>query len=253
VSARRAGLLLPGLVTLAGTMVLIALGTWQLERKAWKEGLIDTLSQRLTAPPIPLPRPDQWASLNQADNEFRRVSFHAEYLPGKEAAVWASGSGLRDDVKPPGFFVFTPARLPGGEVLAINRGFVSDARPKGSSPRPAATAGPVEVVGILRWPEPRDWFLTTPYDKAAGLWFVRDHGEIARENGWGPVAPFYIERQSQQPPDGLASPGPFKARLSNNHLQYALTWYGLALVLLGVFAVWARGRLRAGRADASGA
>jgi surfeit locus 1 family protein len=243
-TARRAGLLLPGLLTLAGVLVLLALGTWQMERKAWKESLVDTLNRRLTAPPVPLPRPDQWATLNQQQDEFRRVRFGAEYLPANEAAVWASGSSLRDDVKPPGFFVFTPARLAGGEVVAINRGFVADARPKGTSARPPTTPGPVEITGILRWPEQQGWFLTTAYDKAAGLWFVRDHREMARENGWGAGAPFYIERELQQPPDGLPSPGAFRANLSNNHLQYALTWYGLALVLVTVFGVWARARWR---------
>jgi surfeit locus 1 family protein len=246
-------LLLPGLVTLAAFVVLVLLGTWQLERKAWKQGLIDTLTRRLSAPPASLPMPDRWASLKQEENEFHRVAFRTEFLPGKEALVWASGSALREDVKPPGFFVFTPARLPSGEVVVINRGFVREARPIGSTPRPPPAVGPVEVVGILRWPEPKGWFLTAAYDKAADLWFVRDQRVIAAERGWGAVAPFYIEREAQQPPDGLPSPGALKPTLPNNHLQYALTWYGLAAVLAAVFGVWVRGRLRAARTDAPGA
>ncbi len=241
-AAHRPGLLLPVLVVLAAFAVLAALGTWQLERKAWKDDLIDTLTQRLTAPPVALPPPGQWAGLNQEQEEFRRVRFRAEYLPGKEALVWATGSGLREDVKPPGFFIFTPARLASGEAVAINRGFVREAKPTGASPRPAPAAGPVEVVGIMRWPEPTGWFLATAYDKSADLWFVRDQRAMAAEHGWGAVAPFYIERETQQPPDGLPSPGAFRPNLPNNHLQYALTWYGLALVLLAVFGVWAWGR-----------
>lgn len=240
--AARRGLMLPALMALAGFAVLIALGTWQLERKAWKENLIDTLNRRLNAAPMALPPPERWASLNQEQDEFRRVKFRAQYLPGKEALVWANPSGLRDDVKSPGVFVFTLARLASGDVVAVNRGFVADQKPTGATARPAPAPGAVEITGILRWPEPKGWELTAAYDKGAQLWFTRDHLAMASENGWGAVAPFYIERETQQPPDGLPAPGPFKASLPNNHLQYALTWYGLAAVLAAVFVFWVRSR-----------
>jgi len=238
--ALRRGLFLPALVALVAFAVLIALGTWQLERKAWKENLIETLNRRLNAAPVALPPPERWASLNPEQDEFTRVKFRAQYLSGKDALVWATGSALRDDVKSPGIFVFTPARLASGDMVAINRGYVADQKPTGATARPAPAAGTVEITGILRWPEPKGWELTAAYDKGAQLWFTRDHAAMARENGWGAVAPFYIEREAQQPPDGVPTPGPFKASLPNNHLQYALTWYGLALVLIAVFGFWAR-------------
>lgn len=243
-SARRRGLLLPTLLTLAAFAVLVTLGTWQLQRKAWKAALIDTLGQRLTAAPAELPPPAQWPSLRQDRDEFTRVKFRAEYLPGKEALVWATGSALRDDVKGPGIFVFTPARVAADEVVAVNRGYVADQKPTGATARPAPAPGRVEITGILRWPEPKGWELTVPYDKGAELWFVRDHLAMAQERGWGAVAPFYIEREAQTPADGLPPPGPLKPNLPNNHLQYAVTWYGLALVLLVVFGFWVRSRWR---------
>jgi cytochrome oxidase assembly protein ShyY1 len=236
---------MPGIAVAIAFAILIALGTWQLQRKAWKEELIETLTRRLTAAPAALPPPAQWAALRQDKDEFTRVKFRADYLPGQEAVVWATGSGLRDDVKGPGVFVFTPARVASGETIAINRGFVADQKPTGATKRPAPVTAAAEITGILRWPEPKGWQLTTAYDKGAQLWFVRDHLAIAQENGWGPVAPFYIEREAQQPADGLPPPGPFKPNLPNNHLQYAITWYGLAAVLLAVFGFWLRGRLRA--------
>lgn len=241
-SAFRRGLFLPSLVTLIAFAVLIALGTWQLQRKAWKEELIGTLTQRFAAAPVDLPPPAQWTSLRQDRDEFTRVKFRAEYLPGKEALVWATGSGLRDDVKGPGVFVFTPARLAAGETVAVNRGYVADQQPTGATKRPAPASGPVEITGILRWPEPKGWELTAAYDKGAQLWFVRDQRAMAQEYGWRHVAPFYIERESQTPADGLPPPGPLKPNLPNNHLQYAVTWYGLALVLLAVFGFWVRSR-----------
>lgn len=243
-SAVRRGLLVPSLAVLIAFAFLIALGTWQLQRKAWKEDLIDTLTRRFAAAPVDLPPPSQWTALRQDRDEFTRVKFRAEYRPGNEALVWATGSGLRDDVKGPGVFVFTPAQLASGETVIVNRGYVADQTPTGATKRPAPAQGPVEITGVLRWPEPKGWELTTPYDKGAQLWFVRDQSAMAKEYGWQQVAPFYIEREAQQPADGLPPPGPLKANLPNNHLQYAVTWYGLAAVLLGVFGFWLRGRQR---------
>jgi surfeit locus 1 family protein len=241
-SAIRRGLLVPSLVTLIAFAILISLGTWQLQRKAWKENLIETLTRKFAGPAIDLPPPAQWASLRQDKDEFTRVKFRADYLQGKDAIVWATGSGLRDDVKGPGIFVFTPATLPQGEVVVINRGYVAEQKPTGATKRPAPVEGPAEITGILRWPEQKGWELTTSFDKGAQLWFVRDQTAMAQEYGWGNVAPFYIERESQQPADGIAPPGLLSPHLPDNHLQYAVTWYGFAVVLLAVFGFWVRSR-----------
>jgi surfeit locus 1 family protein len=242
VPVRRKGLLIPGVFTLTALAVLLGLGIWQIERKAWKEDLIETLTRRFAAAPVELPPPAQWASLRPEKDEFTRVKFRAQYWPGQEAVVWATGSGLRDDVVGPGVFVFTAAKIASGEAIVINRGFVADQKPTGATKRPAPVEAPAEITGILRWPEPKGWELTTSYDKGAQLWFVRDHLAMAQEYSWQGVAPFYIEREAQQPADGLPPPGPLKPNLPNNHLQYAVTWYGLAVVLLGVFGFWVRSR-----------
>ena len=240
-SSRR-GLFLPSAVTLIAVAILISLGTWQLQRKAWKDELVATLRQKLNAAPVALPPPAQWPSLQQTRDEFTRVKFRADYAPGKEAVVWATGSGLRDDVKGPGIFIFTPVRLSSGETVIINRGFVADQKPTGAIKRPAPVQGPAEITGIMRWPEPKAWQLSTPYDRDAQLWFVRDHLAMAPEMGWERAAPFYIEREAQMPADGLPPPGRLNANLPNNHLQYALTWYALAMVLIAVFGFWVRSR-----------
>jgi surfeit locus 1 family protein len=236
--------MLPIAIVVTALAVLVSLGAWQLERRVWKERLIETLTQRLSAPPVALPPPEEWSRLDPENYEYRRVRFRAEFLPDKDALLWASISGMRDDVRPPGFFAFTPARLPSGGVVVVNRGFLRDARPTGASARPAAAPGIVEVVGVLRWPEPKPWFLTAPFSKKDRLWFIRDQHAMAAEHGWGEVAPFYIERETQVPPDGLPAAGPFKPNLPNNHLHYALTWFGLAAVLAVIFAIWLRGRRR---------
>ena len=74
------------------------------------------------------------------------------------------------------------------------------------------------------------------------IWMVRDPAAMAAAKGWGAVAPFYIEQEAPVPPGGLPHPAPLKPQLRNDHLQYAITWYGLAAVLVVMFAIWARRR-----------
>ena len=101
------------------------------------------------------------------------------------------------------------------------------------------------MVGALRWPESASWFVRE-YDPAAGyLVCCAITMAMAPAKCWGAVAPFYVELESPQPPDGLPRAGALTANLRNEHLQYAITWYGLALVLVVMFAFWIRGRGRA--------
>ena len=128
------GLFIPAVIVFA---VLIALGTWQLQRKAWKEDLIATLTERLAAPPGALPAPANWPRLDRDDTEYRRVAFTATFDDSKEALVYAAASAFRPDVSGPGYWVFAPARLADGSVVMVNRGFVPQNRP---IPPPARAA-----------------------------------------------------------------------------------------------------------------
>jgi len=249
-SSRRSwvGLLVP---TLLAFIVLIGLGTWQIQRKAWKEGLIAALDAQLAAAPIALPSAASWPRLDRKNDEYRRVTFAAEFDHGKEALVFAAPSTFRPDISDPGYWVFTPARLADGSIVMVNRGFVPDGRQEPASRPQGQIAGPVEITGSMRWPEAHHWF--TPADEPAkNLWFAADPQAIAAakglnkglNEGLGAVAPFYVEQESPVPPGGLPQPGKLKVTLPDNHLQYALTWYGLALVLVIWFAVWAYGQTR---------
>jgi surfeit locus 1 family protein len=241
---RRWGSLVAALiVTMAALAILLGLGTWQLQRLTEKEQIIAKLDQRLSAPPIPLPSRDAWSSLERERDEFRRVTFPAEFLTDQEAPVYSPGSAFRPDVSGPGYWVFTPARLLGGSVIVVNRGFVPEARRDPASRAEGQVKGVVDMVGVLRWPEARGSFM--PADKPdQNQWFVRDHLVMAEARGWGPVAPFFVDLEAPAPPGGLPKPGKLQARLPNNHLQYAITWYGLAGALVLVFGFWMRQRLR---------
>ena len=95
----------------------------------------------------------------------------------------------------------------------------------------------------MRWAGERPWF--TPADEPNNnLWFAARPAAIAAAKGLTGVAPFYVEQESPVPPGGLPKPGKLKVTLPDNHLQYALTWYGLALVLVVMFAAWAYGQGR---------
>jgi len=239
--ARRSwlGLLVPAALAFA---LLIALGVWQLQRRAWKEDLIATLTARAIAAPEPLPGAARWPQLDQATDEYRRVRFTAEFDYSREALVFAAATGFRPDVSGPGYWVFAPARLADHTSVIVNRGFVPDTRQAADSRREGQLPGPVEIVGAMRWPDARHWF-TPNDDPAHNLWFSRDPESIAAAKGLssdpGAVAPFYVEQESPVPPGGLPQPGKLVVALPDNHLQYALTWFGLAAVLAGVFSSWA--------------
>lgn len=241
-SSLRRGLVIPSIAAACAFAVLIGLGTWQVERKAWKEALIATVSERFAAPPVALPPPAEWARLDAAADEFRRIRFTAELINDKEALVFTTGSSLHGGDGGPGYWVFTPARLD-DRIVMINRGFVPEQRKDPATRRQAQIAGPVEIVGVMRWPE-RPGLFTPAAEPGKNLWFARDPVDMAQAKGLGPVAPFYVEQESPPAPGGLPQAGALQPTFPNNHLGYALTWYGLALVFAGSFSVWFVGRWR---------
>jgi len=222
--------------------VLTALGTWQMERLAWKQGLIAELDKKLSAKPVDLPPRERWGGLNPTADEFRRVAFPAEFIGGEEALVYSSGSSLRPDAAGPGYWVFAPARLSDGSIVLVNRGFVPEG--KQAADAHAQASGVVDIVGVMRWPEARGPF-TPKDDPAKGLWFVRDPAAMAAARKWDVTAPFYVDQEAPVPSGGLPKAGPLRAALPNNHLQYAVTWYGLALATFVAALFFWRSRRRA--------
>lgn len=229
--------LLSALAVLAAFLVLAGLGTWQLQRKAWKDGLLATLDARLAAAPTPLPASAAWVQLDQAGDEFRRVRFAGAFLHDYEALVYTAGSSLRAGPPTgPGYEVFTPARLADGRLVMVDRGFVPEKQRLAAHRPEGQIVAPVQIVGALRWPEARTAY--TPADQPAkNLWFVRDPQAIAAAKGID-VAPFYVVQESPSPPGGWPQPARLVPRLPNSHLQYAVTWYGLAFALLAVSIAW---------------
>ncbi len=240
---RRSGVIGATVFAVAGIAILSGLGIWQLERKVWKENLIATLDTRLARAPEALPPPANWPQLKEAADEYRRVSFPAEFLAGQEALVYTAGSSFRPDVQGPGYWVFAPARLAGGSIVLVDRGFVPADRKDPASRPQGEPHGAIDVVGVMRWPETRGMF-TPADDPKTNVWYLRDPAGMAAAKKWDTAAPFYIEQEAPVPPGGWPKPGKLVVSLPDNHLQYAITWFGLALGLAGVYGVWLAGRLR---------
>lgn len=236
-----------GLITLAMVALLIGLGVWQLQRRVEKHGLIAALTERLAAAPQPLPPPPQWSTLTPAHDEFRRVQFSASYEARPDAMVYSVGSAVRSDISGPGTWAFLPARLSTGETVVINTGFVQntmqDRAQQDRAVTRLVTGAPLDMTGYIRFPE-SPGALTPASNPGARLWFVRDHRAMATALGWGEVAPFYIDLETPAPESGIPKPGPLDVHLKDDHLQYAITWFGLAAVVIIAFAVWARGHGR---------
>jgi surfeit locus 1 family protein len=224
----RTRLFWPAIFTCLCCAFLVSLGIWQLQRLAWKEGLIAQIEARAKAPPTALPDPDQWPSLDPQSYEYRHVELDGTLENDKEALVFRpSGGGAMQE---PGYLVLTPLRLASGAYVIVNRGFVTEANKDPST----------HIIGLMRQPESRNFF--TPADNpASGQYFTRDPALIAAHFGLSNAAPFSIDADAAPlPPGSWPKGGATVLAFPNNHLSYALTWFGLALALLGVFIAFAR-------------
>ena len=237
-------LLFPGITALLGFAVLIGLGVWQLQRLEWKEALIARVTARLDAPAAAAPGPAEWSKLDLAADEYQPVAITGRFENDREIHVVQALTEPRGHYGGFGHMVLTPLLTAGGWIVYVNRGFVPQERTDPASRKASQIDGDTTVTGLLRAPHRRSWFM--PGDDAGkNEWFSRDPAVYARAAGMPPdrVAPYIIDARADPTlPGGLPQGGETIVDFPNNHLQYALTWFGLAAALAGVFAVFAWGR-----------
>ncbi len=223
---------------LAGLMLLlalgfVALGIWQVQRRAWKLDLIERVEAGTRAAPIPAPGPPQWPGLDVRGSEYRRVAATGRFLHDRETLVQAV------TVRGAGFWVLTPLRTAQGTIM-VNRGFVPSDRRDPASRAAGQLGGSVTVIGLIRATEPKGGFLRTN-DPAGRRWYSRDVAAIAAAQGVGPAAPFFIDADATPNPGGWPVGGLTVLRFNNNHLVYAFTWFALAgISLAAFFLLWRR-------------
>ncbi|ARM91538.1 surfeit locus 1 family protein (plasmid) [Rhizobium sp. CIAT894] len=222
---------------------LAALGTWQVERLAWKRDLIARVDQRVHAPPAPAPAtPADWSRVNTTDDEYRRVTAVGMLANDKETLVYAS------TILGPGYWVMTPLMLADGTSILVNRGFVPTDRRDPASRREGQPSEPVEITGLIRMTEPKGSLLKSN-DVAADRWYSRDVAAIAQKRGLSAVAPYFIDADATPNPGGLPVGGLTIIRFPNNHLVYAITWYGLSAMALALLVFILRAEIGRGRRE----
>ncbi len=204
----------------------LALGTWQLYRRAWKLDLIARVEARVNAAPVLAPGPEEWSNITAKSDEYLRVRASGTFLIQSATAVRAlTELGA-------GYWILMPLRTPDGSIIMINRGFVAASDSSGIA-QTKATPGMQTITGLLRLSEPGGGFLRHN-DPTADRWYSRDVQAIAKSRGLVAVAPYFIDAdRASSPGTGVDSPvgGLTVIAFPNNHLLYAITWYTLALMI----------------------
>lgn len=221
-----------GLVAFA---VLIGLGTWQVQRMHWKEGLLATIEARIHAEPLPL---DAVLSSGPAvaDLEYTPVALEGTFVHAAERHFFATWNGAS------GFFVYTPLLRPQGDYVFVNRGFVPyDLKDPARRPQ-SLVEGPVAVEGLLRAPlVEKPSSLLPDNDPAKNLFYWKDIRAMAASAGLpadASILGVFVDADDAQNVGGLPVGGVTIVDLPNNHLQYVVTWYGLAAALAAVLGAW---------------
>jgi surfeit locus 1 family protein len=222
---------------LLGMAVLIGLGTWQVERLHWKEGLLATIQQRMALPPVDLVTALK-ADPGLAQQEYRPVKVEGTFEHRFERHFLATYEGE------PGFYVYTPLHLDDGDWLFVNRGFVPDDNKDPTTRQQGEVPGRVTVTGLLRAaPAEKPSSMVPDNEPDKNIFFWKDLRAMAASSGLpadAPVLGLFVDADKTPNPGGLPLGGVTIVDLPNNHLQYAITWYGLAAALAGVLLVWLR-------------
>ena len=222
---------LPGLTiaTVISLAILLGLGTWQLERRAEKHELLAQIAQRMEMAPAPvellLPVGDYAV--------FRPATATGIFLNASEAYVIES----RADTGPtrPGFRVITPFRLSGGDIILVDRGWVPADLKDPATRQKGQVEGLTEIEGSFRKPGTGSSF-TPPPDLKARTFYARNTTEIARLDGVTLRTALLFEATSRN--EGGPEPLPTAVNIPDNHLNYAITWYTLAVVLMTMYVVY---------------
>ena len=210
--------------------ILISLGTWQVKRLYWKENLLAAIEQRSHAEPADLSTLETAIGSGEPI-DYRTAHAAGRFLNDKERHFFATFNGQS------GYYVYTPLEIGDGRYLFVNRGFVPYDQKEPSTRPQSLIAGSQQVNGLARAKlTEKPSSMVPENDEAANIFYWKDLDRMAASVGLPAekVLPFFLDADSTPVPGGLPRGGVTVIDLPNSHLQYAITWYGLALALVGV-------------------
>ena len=224
--------LVPTLFTVPALILLIGLGIWQVQRLHWKEGLIAQRDAAVGAAPVAPP-----ASLDAARRlEFHHIVTEGTFQNDKELFLAASS-----DSGEAGYQIVTPLVMTDGRTMFVNRGFVPTELKDRAKRAAGEPAGQVMVAGLMRIPPAQKPSFFLPDNRPdLNLWFWVDLPAMARQDGIANPVPFYVDADKTPNPGGWPKGGVTRLDLPNNHLQYALTWFSLAVALAVIYVLYHR-------------
>lgn len=218
---------------------LVALGVWQVQRLQWKEGLLTEIAARVAGPAEPVDAMDARHAAS-GDVDYFPLVAKGVYRHDLERHFLSTHKGEA------GFFVYTPLVSADGRILFVNRGFVPYDRKDAASRAEGQIAGEVGIAGLARAaPAAKPGFLVPDNDAAKNIFYWKDLAAMAASAGLDParLRPYFLDAGPAANPGGLPVGGVTLIDLPNSHLQYAVTWFGLAGVLVVIVGLMSARRL----------
>ncbi len=238
-----------GLLVLASFALLVSLGNWQVRRLAWKTALIEKIDSRIHKEPVPLLKLIGRPKLR--DSEFLPITLRGRFLNAYERHFYQIDKQGR-----PGWHIYTlfeytmPHKMTlctNKALVFVNRGFVPKQRKTPASRKAGQTNQMIEITGLLRQRSVKQAWFMPQNDLKKNIWYrrsLRQLRESLPRQMQSCLAPFFIDLQKPQPVGGWPRPSVTRIKLPNNHLGYIITWYGLALALLGVYGFFLYDQLK---------
>lgn len=227
VTSKKTIIALISIIALTLISLLISLGSWQMHRLTWKHELIERIESNVHAEPISAPNIKDWEIANQKAMEYRAVTVTGYYLNDKETHVGALTE------KGSGYWIITPLKSNNGDIVFINRGYVGIGERDPQKRITGQIDGEVNVTGLLRLTEPKGFFLRQN-EPDKNIWHARDIKAFSNRLGLQNVPEYFIDANAEQNRADRPIGGMTVIKFADNHLAYALTWFSLAAMVLGM-------------------
>jgi surfeit locus 1 family protein len=217
----------PTIITVPLLACLIALGNWQLERLDWKLDLIEKIKIRATQSPMHLPSESH--DLDQI--EYYHALVFGKFDHNKEVTMYSVGPNGE-----PGYDLYTPMMLIDGRSIIVNRGWVPEQIKDQNNRLSTIVSGDAQLSGLLRKPWSKLWY-GPENEPENNMWFYGDVDAMASQMELNDYYPMYLYADKIDSDNGFPVAGRTEFNIVNNHLDYVLTWYGMAIVLVGIYLI----------------